>query len=297
MRLRPQSTRVLTALLVTASSAVGHAQSQTGADTPSSVFHTRTDLVSLDVSVESSNDEAVPTLRDADFLIIDDNAPQTVAFFAAAGRLPIAVALLVDHSQSMAGERLDRAKTAASAFVRRLEPDDLVEVLAFNDATTCLYPLGSDRDLAGQAVAELTASGPTALYDALLIALRDLANIPGQRAADYQKVVVILTDGEDTASRDAFEEVLDEARRNSTAIDGISLRTDKRDRWLAPVHELAQLAFDTGGRTVAVRRVADLYVPTPPSNDGRWHQVSVRTTNKALIVRTRAGYYAPSRPE
>jgi VWFA-related protein len=215
----------------------------------------------------------------------------------------------------MAGERLDRAKTAATAFLRRLEPDDLVEVLAFNDETTCLYPLGADREGAGQAIAELTSSGPTALYDALLVALRDLAHIPGERAADYQKIIVILTDGEDTASRDAFEEVLDEARRNSTAIDGISLRTDGHDRWLAPVHELAQLAFDTGGQTVAVRRLTDLvsiyesigtelrhryrlaYVPSPASTDGRWHRISVRTANKTLIVRTRAGYYAPSRPE
>src|SRR5689334_18736590 len=132
MRFRSRSTCLLTALLTITSGALCFAQTHTP-DASSTVFRTRTDLVSLDVSVESSTGEAVPSLTQDDFLVVDENAPQTLTFFTSAGRLPIAVALLVDHSQSMAGERLDRAKTAATAFLRRLEPDDLVEVLAFND--------------------------------------------------------------------------------------------------------------------------------------------------------------------
>jgi Ca-activated chloride channel family protein len=277
---------------------------------PAQVFHSRTDLVALDVSVQSQAGEFVPPLTVSDFLVLEDNVPQQVTVFSPEGRLPLAVALLVDHSQSMDGERLDRAKAAAVSFLRSLEPNDLVEILAFNDSTTRLYPLGSDHAAAQRATLELQAQGATSLYDALLVGLRDLERAERERT-DYQKTIVILSDGEDTMSRESFEDVIEDARRASVAIDAISLRTDKHDRALPPVHELIQLASDTGGRAVAVRRITDLesvyegiaaelrhqyrigYVSTSTVRDGQWRRISVRTTKKDLVVRTRAGYYAP----
>src|SRR4051812_33641184 len=64
-------------------------------------FRSRTDLVALDVSVESRAGVVVPTLTADDFLVLEDNVPQKVTVFSPAGRLPLAVALLIDHSQSM----------------------------------------------------------------------------------------------------------------------------------------------------------------------------------------------------
>ena len=277
---------------------------------PSALFRSRTDLVAVDVSVESHTGEAVPPLTADQFLVFEDNVPQKVTIFSHEGRLPLAVALLVDHSQSMAGDRLERAKAAATRFLRALEPDDLVEILAFNGSSARLYPLGADHAAAEQSIDGISASGSTTLYDALLIGLRDLGHLRTQGWIDYRKAIVVLTDGEDTASHEAFEDVLEDARRSDVAVDAVSLRTDEHDRPLAPAHELAQLAFDTGGQAIAVRRLADLttiyeaiaadlqhqyrlgYVSSSSSNDGRWRRISVRTTNADLVVRTRAGYYA-----
>jgi Ca-activated chloride channel family protein len=274
------------------------------------VFQSQTDLVALDVSVENQAGNFVPPLTASDFLVFEENVPQHVTVFSPEGRLPLAIALLLDHSQSMEGERLDRAKAAAAAFLRILEPDDLVEILAFSGDTARLYPLGPDRAAAQQATIDLQAQGGTALYDAVLVGLRDLERA-GRGRTDYQKAVVILSDGEDTTSRESFEDVSEDARRATVAIDAISLRTDKHNRTLPPVHELTELASDTGGRAVAVRRLTDLqsvyegiaaelqhqyrlgYVSTSTLRDGRWRRISVRTTNKDLVVRTRAGYYAP----
>jgi len=285
------------------------AQSGSAPDTPAStIFRSRTDLVALDVSIEHQMGHAVPVLTADEFLVLEDNIPQKLTVFAAEGRLPLAVALLMDQSQSMEGERLDRAKAAAAALLHILAPEDLVEILAFNDDTIRLYPLGSDHSAAERATAELFPSGATALYDALLVGLRDLQHALRGRT-EYQKTIVILSDGEDTASREMFEDVLDDARRADVAIDAVSLRTDKRDHSLPPVHELTQLATDTGGRAVAVHRLADLvpvyedigaelrhqyrlgYVSSSTINDGRWRRISVRIANRDVVAHTRAGYY------
>jgi len=277
----------------------------------SATFRSRTDLVALDVSVEGHSGQPVPLLDANQFVVLEDNVPQDITLFSPEGRLPVAVALLVDHSQSMAGEPLARAKAATSAFLRTLESDDRVEILAFAEDVTRLYPLGGDRNAADQSIRDLSAGRSTALYDALLVGLRDLEQDARRRSGDCQYAIVILSDGDDTKSRETFEDVSDDARRSNVAIDTISLRSDDHHRSLPPAHELIQLAIDTGGEAVAVRRVSDLatvyeqigsalrqryrlgYVSSSAAPDGRWHRVSVRVPELDVMARTRAGYYAP----
>jgi VWFA-related protein len=278
----------------------------------SATFRSRTDLVALDVSVEGQSGEPVPPLDASQFVVLEDTVPQDITFFAPEGRLPLAVVLLVDHSQSMAGERLARAKAATSAFLRTLQPDDRVEILAFDEEVTRLYPLGRDHGAADRSIRDLSAGRSTALYDALLVGLRDLEQDARSRASDCQHAIVVLSDGDDTKSRETFEDVSDDARRSSVAIDTISLRSDDHHRSLPPAHELIQLAIDTGGEAIAVRRVSDLakvyeqissalrqryrlgYVSSSAAQDGRWHRISVRIPEMNVIARTRTGYYAPT---
>src|SRR5262245_53149315 len=97
-------------VLVAASAGVCLAQAGSG------LFRTHTDLVALDVSVKDHSGRYVESLTPDDFVILDDNVPQKVQFFSPGGRIPLAVALLVDFSQSMSGEPLARAKSAAQKF-------------------------------------------------------------------------------------------------------------------------------------------------------------------------------------
>lgn len=275
-------------------------------------FTTGVALVALDVCVKSRDGGFVRSLQPGDFLVLEDRIPQTLEFFEADGRLPLSVVLLVDASTSMAGSKLARAKQAATAFLDRLGDADLVEVLAFNQIVDRRLALSTDRAAAASAIAELRAGGQTGLWEALVVALRDL-----QRAEPHgderRQVILVLSDGEDTSSRLAFEDVLDEIRRSGVLVYGISLSADDDPHARPPSSDLARLAHDTGGRGIVVRDPATLtpvyeeiavelrnlyrlgYIPSATTADGAWRRIAIQLRDRSLHVRTRAGYYASRR--
>lgn len=273
-------------------------------------FTSGVELVALDVCVKDRNGRPATGLKLEDFLILDNNVPQRIALFSTSGRVPLAVALVIDTSHSMAGGRLDRAKVAAAKFIEMLRPDDLVEVLSFSDRANMEYALGLSHEQATRSLTELSASGMTGLYEAVLVALRDLERAPRHRTADYLNVMIVLSDGDDTRSRLGFDELIEQVRRSGVLIYTISLR-DRNDRVEAPRWEMAKLAHDSGGEAVAIRDIRSLtriyqeinaelvnlyrvgYVPSPATRDGSWRTISVRVPEPALVIRTRAGYYAP----
>ena len=277
-------------------------------------FRSRTDLVALDVSVEGQSGEPVPPLDASGFVVLEDNVPQDITFFAPEGRLPLAVVLLVDHSQSMAGERLARAKAATSAFLRMLEPDDRVEILAFDEEVTRLYPLGGDHAEAERSIRDLSAGRSTALYDALLVGLRDLERDARSGAGDCQHAIVVLSDGDDTSSLVEYDEVLDLAKRSETAIYAIGLRPQSIGRrdFREAEFVLRQLSQETGGRVFFPTNVSELtaiyqqisdelvsqytlaYASKNPLRNGAWRRVIVRLKRPGVVARTRQGYYGPS---
>jgi Ca-activated chloride channel homolog len=262
------------------------------------------------------NRDGRPTagLTPQDFLILENNVPQQIALFAAGGHVRLAVALLVDNSSSMADPRLERARVAAARFIEILRPDDLVEVISFNERTNLRYPLGTDHEQAKRSLNAISAAGMTRLHEAVLVALGRLERAQHSRTVEYRNVMILLSDGEDTGSLLPFEDVLVDVRRSDVLVYTISLRTDERDRVVAPLWPMARLAHDTGGRAVAVRDLEDLtqiyqdigvellhlyrlaYVPLAPVRDRRWRSVSVRVPAKDLLIRTRSGYYAPRPP-
>jgi Ca-activated chloride channel family protein len=278
---------------------------------PASSFRGGVDLVALDVCVKDRNGRPTAGLNRDDFLILDNNVPQQIALFTTADRVPLAVSLLVDTSQSMAGAPLDRAKAAAAAFIASLGPDDLVEVISFNDTADIRYRLGADHYLARLSLNDLWSTGMTALYQTVLASVRGLERAQQDRSIEYRNVVIALTDGENTRGRLAFDDMLDAVRRSGVIVYTVSLRTERRHRSVVPGWQMAQLAHDTGGRALAVRDPEDLtgmyqeigaelhhlyrigYVPTPIARDGSWRRISVRVSNRDVVVRTRSGYFAP----
>lgn len=277
-------------------------------------FKSGVDLVPLDVCVRSRDGRPTSGLTPGDFLILENNIPQQIVLFSAEGRVPLAVALLVDNSSSMAGPRLERARVAAAEFLGILRSDDLVEVISFNERADLRYPLGTDHEQARLSLNAISAAGMTRLYEAVLVALRRLKRAQHNRTDEYRNVMILLSDGEDTGSRLPFDDVLEDVRRSDVLVYTISLRTDDHDRVVAPVWQMGRLAYDTGGRAVAVRDLPDLthiyqdigvellhlyrlaYVPSTPVRDGSWRSVSVRVPTKDLVIRTRSGYYAPRTP-
>lgn len=274
-------------------------------------FTSGIDLVTLDVTVTGPNGRLVCGLTPSDFAIFDDRLPQHLAVFAGDDQTPVAAVVLIDRSSSMYGPKLHGAQEAAAGFIRSLRPGDLVEVMAFNQRVDRLFPLGPDLTAAEGVLSDITADGQTALFEAVLIAARDLQAARRQNPSEHREAILVVSDGEDTISRLPFEDVLDEVRRSGVIVYGVSLRTGAREKTLPPLHEMTQLAYDTGGRAMAVRDLAGLvrvyddigaelrqmyrlaYSPAAVPRDGRWHSIVVRVLSENARARARAGYYAP----
>lgn len=264
------------------------------------------DLVALDICVRDGQGHLVSDLAAQDFVVLENGAPQQVAMLSASHDVPIDAVLLVDRSSSMTGEKDVQARAAARAFAATLQPDDRLEVLGFNGRVGVVRPFAALSAGLGLA-AWPPPSGETALFDALAVATSRFARLGA--SPDRRRVLVLLSDGEDTGSILDADALLPEIRRSGAVL--YAVRTPDNDN--APVPWwLAQFASDTGGEARSVADVKSLpdwfrrigeevrtlyrlgYVSSDPRRDGSWRTVNVRVPAVAGRVRTRAGYYAPS---
>lgn len=272
-------------------------------------FASHVDLVALDVCATDRNG-APAAVASGDLAVFDNGIRQQIVLFSEGDRVPLAVTLLVDSSQSMHHGLLGRAVSAATALIDQLPADSLVEVMSFNQRPEVRYPLGVDHARAGLALADMAPAGATALYEAVIVAIRNQERASRDTNGRYRHIIVLLTDGENTAGWLPFDQVLDEARRSNVLVYTVVLPShDAPDA--GPSWRMTQLAVDTGGEIVSARSGDDLmsiyqriaanvrhlyrigYVPTPLTRDGAWHQVQVRAVENDLVLRTRTGYYAP----
>ena len=277
-------------------------------------FHTETAIVSLNVTVRDQANRPVGDLNPQDFVVFEDGRPQQIAMISAE-RIPLSLSLLLDSSASMDRE-LALAQAAVIGFVQHLEPQDLASVIDFDSQVRILQPFTGDRALLGQAVERVTASGATSLFNALYVALKELARAHATSPADIRRqAIIVVSDGEDTHSIIDFEDVLDAAKRSQTVIYtiGLGVENDGKRRRAAPNgFVLRRLAAETGGEAFFPGSAEELapiyqkvarelatqylvaYAPTNVVRDGRWRSVAVRVTRANCVARTRTGYYAPT---
>jgi Ca-activated chloride channel family protein len=297
----------------------GDTAQQTPAGTSRVTFRASTDLVALNVTVTDGNGRYVSGLSRKDFAVFDDGVPQDISFFATS-LLPVDLAIMIDTSSSMR-DKMSFVQKAAIQFVRTLRPGDRAEVLAFSDNTQTLAPFTSDRTRLEAAIMNALPYGGTALYNAIYIAIGDLSRLAKQQQDGVRRqAIVVLTDGDDTASTLRYEDVDNAARRSPVAIYPIAVISDfeaqklgfnNRDRFFGEAEfALKRLAQDTGARSFFPLSLSDLngvygsiaeelstqyslgYIPKSKA-DGSFHRLLVRVPNHPRAEpRTRAGYYA-----
>ena len=265
-------------------------------------------LVVLQATVRDHDGHAVRDLTQQDFEVFEDGRPQPVRLFRH-DDTPVTVGLVIDHSQSMR-EKLAEVTAGAQAFVHLSNPHDQMFVVNFNENVSLGLPPGiafSDNveELAG-AIWGARAVGTTALYDAIVEALQRL-----QKGTSDKKVLLVISDGADNASKARLDLVLKLAEQSSAMIYAIGLfEPDDPD---ANPKVLRRLAQETGGQaffptehmeTVEIceriaRDIRDQYTIgySSPSDkrDGTYHKVRLTAranANGKLSVRTRAGYSA-----
>ena len=175
--------------------------------------------VRLVASVVDANGKAVPGLRPQDLQVREGAVVPQANVTLASMVSPVALALVIDTSGSMAGQPLADAKTAVSTMVGSLGAIDQVAILSFNASVRVVQPLTSDKTRALAAVGSMVAGGDTAIYDAAQSAA-DLLEAADPKA---RRAVILLTDGLDTASRSSRQSAAARLGRSGFPLYAIGL--------------------------------------------------------------------------
>ena len=283
------------------------------------VFRARTSAVRVEVGVRDAQRRMVEGLTAADFTVLDNGVAQQVDDVTF-GKVPIDVTVALDVSRSVAGPLLDRLRQGVMQLARDLRKEDRLRLLIFNFETQRLVDFTGDIDAINRAMNAATASGGTALFDALSLGLIS-ANDP-----DRRQLIVVFTDGQDGHSTTSPEAMNAIAERSRATVSLVVLPTapvvvgpspiQARSIYTMPgpgtvqIHPaLQKLATDTGGQVLPATNAVSLgpyflralelfratyvlhYTPRGVEPDG-FHTLSVQVNKPGAVVQARRGYFA-----
>lgn len=320
--MRPNNRRkwiVSTALLLAVSLASSHSlvAQQPPPPPPSSQgrIKANVDLVVLHTTVLDQRGHVVTDLPRNAFKVFENKIEQELSVFRRED-IPVTVGLVIDNSGSMR-EKREKVNSAALTFVKTSNPADEVFVVNFNDD----YYLDLEKDFTNnidelkEALERIDSRGSTALYDAVIGSLDH-----ARKGSKDKKVLLVVSDGEDTASRGGAKQALQrailEAQKSEAVIYTIGLLgTEKKSEARRAREALKQLSGATGGQAFFPEGLEDVepictqiahdirnqytlaYYPTNTSRDGSFRTVQVQVVpprgKGKLSVRHKTGYFAP----
>ena len=269
------------------------------------VFKKEVEEVMLHATVADDKNHLVTNLDKSAFTVFENNQPQTITSFRHED-IPVAMGIVIDNSGSMR-EKRDKVNKAALNLVRSSNPQDQVFVVNFNDEYYLDQPFTSDINKLREALEKVEARGGTALYDAIVAS----ADYMKKNAKLQKKVLFVVTDGEDNASRESLEEAVRRLQEeNGPTVYAIGLLGEEKARRAR--RALETIAQRTGGIAFLPRTLDEVdqisssvahdirnqytigYKPTTPKSAGGYRAIRVEAHAKGygkLIVRTRSGYY------
>lgn len=286
------------------------------------VFRSGASMVALTVTVLDGK-KPVAGLAQADFEIYEDGVQQNVRFFESKS-VPLDVILLLDASSSM-NDKMEVVHKAARGFMKVLREGDRGAVVSFADTVKVVQPLTTDMAAIEAAINSTQPSGATSLYNAIYVALKQFGRSASETGDVRRQAIAVLSDGEDTASVVAFDDVMTLAKKTGVAIYTIGLQSQfaslraasgQKKQFSDAEYAMKSLAQETGAQSFfpagihALKGVYDTitdelttqyalgYSPTNPRFDGRYRRIVVRvSSNPNYKPRTRSGYTAeaPSR--
>lgn len=270
-----------------------------GADDDAADFRSDSKLVEVYTTVTDGRGRYVDDLKLEQFTLVNGKAPQTILAFEPQTS-DLSVALLLDTTGSMV-DTIASLKRAAIKLIDSLRPGDSVAVYSFSDQVTELAGYTTDRKITKNAVLSARPFGNTALYDSVARMGHELTGRSGK------KVVIVFTDGHDTASMLKVEAAIERAK-----VSGVPVYTIAEGEATANpelVRQLAAISDATGGVPFLVRnpddmakvfeRVAEdlahgymLFFQSPAEEDHTWREIHVQINGrKDLRIRARDGYY------
>lgn len=277
--------------------------------------------VRLPITVLDKKEQPVAGLSASDFVIMEDKVPQRILSFSDEKKpQPVYVGVLMDTSSSTAG-KLKFEQESAKDFIYTVvgTRKDRVAFATFDDDILLRQDFTDKLDLLDKAVDSVKKPGKqTALYDAIWqFCDEKMRGVPGRR------VMVVITDGEDTYSRATLREAIDIAQRTETIIFAVSTKAglsgsvpgvemgqvkDRGDKDLTRLsEETGGAAFFTGDRVALERAFLKIskqlrsqyivtYKPTNDRYDGSKRNIEVKLVNNrdGYKIRTRRSYPAVS---
>jgi len=271
-------------------------------------LHVDVKLVNVFVNVTDQNGSIVGGLTRDDFALTEDGRPQRIAVFERQSELPLNLTLAIDTSGSVhkdLSEEADAAKRFAHAILR---PQDQMSLLQFATDVRELTPFTNKVAQIDRGLGQLRGDFATALYDAIFLGSERLGSKEGR------KVLVLVSDGGDTAKNTTYAQALEQALRNEVMIYSIIDVPIEASagRDLGGEHALITLAEQTGGKSFyvsdgrldkAFARVSDDlrtqyllgYYPRHQEPGRTFHRVQVtvpRAAPEAFNIRHKTGYYA-----
>ena len=190
-----------------------------GGDEQGFRFKSGVELINVTATVSDASGRFVPGLRQEDFIVYEDDQLVDVTHFSAE-RVPVSLGIAVDTSGSMAGQKIQEAQAALDRFLfELLDKEDQIFLYRFSSRPVLLQDWTRDRQLLSRALGRLTPNGGTAMYDAVADAI-PLA----QKGEHRKKALLVISDGNDTASATDIREVKAQIRESEVLVRD-------RDRW------------------------------------------------------------------
>jgi Ca-activated chloride channel homolog len=309
----PTMKRVLLVLVVLifglrgAAQQSGNSAKDTPEQDPTTTLKVDVKLVNVFVTVTDDHGAPISGLKKEDFQLQEDGKAQKISVFDRESALPLSIVMAVDTSLST---RKDRPLEIASArrFARTiLRPVDGLSLYQFSETVNELVPFTSDLRQIDHGLDRIRDGAATALYDAVYLGSQSLLSRKGR------KVMVVITDGGDTASRVEYKEALSAAQEAEAIVYSVIIVPIEASagRDTGGEHALIQIAEDTGGRYYyatsmsqldeAFRQISEelrtqyllAYYPSQRLSESSFRQIRVQVTNAGanLKVRHRAGYF------
>jgi VWFA-related protein len=267
-------------------------------------------LVNTHVVVRDEKGRFVSGLTKDDFIVLDDGKEQSISYFSQESDEPLTVALVIDRSRSVQSA-LSKSQVAARNFFSSVlrAGKDRAAVVAFDSSVYGVQDFTDDASALAAAALKLTAAGGTSIFDAVYKTTRD--KLAG--GAEGRRVIVLITDGDDTTSRASIEQAIEMAVKHNVIIYAIRVSGDDslnvHDLQGGPV--LDRLTEATGGRQFHLdgdeSQLAGFFTKLKDelrsqysigyqfqaaSSDRSFHKLTIEMKQANLKAFTRRGYYS-----
>ncbi len=270
-----------------------------------------TDLITMTLTVTDIYGRYVSGLKKDAFKIFDNNDEQDISFFSDTDA-PVSVGILFDISDSMSGQKIVKARKALERFINTSHPSDEYFLIAFNSRAQLLLDRSRDGEEVLRKLTLVQPKNNTALYDACYLGIERVTSGTRQK-----KALLIISDGQDNASRYNFGEVRRLLKESDVVVYAVGILDGKDNGSMEGMQGQAfldELTSVTGGKAFYPQTDVELdeiferialelrhqysigFTPKNFAPNGDWHKVKIKIKPPRglprLTVRGRDGYYA-----